>query len=105
MTSRELGRLRLYLTLECRFLRGCDIVWAPVHAPAVIDDNEEDDARSLSAGEMCNGDTDNSDQGPPMPCPNTQSASLALTVTTEWSVCRVGGCCPQAPLSTRRQPE
>ena len=71
MTSWELGRLRLYLTLECRFLRGCDIVWAPVHAPAVIDDDEEDDTRSLSASEMGNWDTDNADQGPTDSLPNT----------------------------------
>ena len=71
VTRCELGTLRLYLTLECRFLRGCDIVWAPVHAPAVIDDDEEDDTRSLSASEMGNWDTDNADQGPTDSLPNT----------------------------------
>jgi hypothetical protein len=102
VTRWELGRLRLYLTLECRYLKGCDIVWAPVRSPAVIDDDEEDDAGSLSAGaEMGNWDTENADQGPTNALPKTRSALLAFT--TECSVCRVGGCCQhwQAPLSTQ----
>ena len=67
VTSRELGRLRRYLTLECRYLKGCDITWAHAPGPAVMDSDaeEEDDA---GEGIMGNEDTDNPDQGPPRPC-------------------------------------
>ena len=47
-----------YLTLECRYLKGCDITWAHAHGPAVMDSDaeEEDDA---GEGIMGNEDTDN----------------------------------------------
>ena len=71
VTRRELGRLRRYLTLECRYLKGCDITWAHAHGPAVMDsDAEEEDA---GEGIMGNEDTDNA--GPtnaaPAALPNT----------------------------------
>ena len=72
VTRRELGRLRRYLTLECRYLKGCDIAWAHVHGPAVVDsDDDEEDGAGDSAGIMGNGDTANAGQGPTNALPNT----------------------------------
>ena len=71
VTSRELGRLRRYLTLECRYLKGCDIAWAHAHGPAVMDsDAEEEDAGSVSAGAEI-GNSENADQGPTNALQNT----------------------------------
>jgi hypothetical protein len=52
----------MYLTLECRYLKGCDITWAHAHGPAVMDLDyaEEDDA---GEGIMGNGDSDTDNAG------------------------------------------
>jgi hypothetical protein len=44
VTSRELLDLRQYLLLECRFLKGCDIIWAPGYLPAELGEDDDDDS-------------------------------------------------------------
>ena len=59
MSVWEICRLQCFLTLECRYLKGCDISWALVDSPADAggDSDNEGSLSDQDVGPVGRGDT------------------------------------------------